>query len=576
MTIPPHRSYSKKRFLWPAFGFLFAAGVFACAFAIFPPDQSRGWEPRRSLGLIFGVWLVLLGGLPGLYRGVHSIVLALKRSGRAPEAAAASSNEPKPDAGRAAAWLCGFLALIVMVVYGWYALNGRFSNQSLSDDYYRQLADAFRHGQLALLAQPDPALAALENPYEPGARLGIPYPWDVSYYGGKYYLYWGPAPVLGQILLEAILPFEVHAAALVIFFASALACSLFGILYALWQRYFRGLSLWAFSAVLATVALGNPILWILSRPAVYEVAILAGQFFLVAGIWLALPVLFRRPVSGLRLGLAGVFWALAVGSRATMAIPVIALAATCGVALLRQAGKPFAKWAALFVPLALGAMALMGYNYTRFGSVFEFGEHYQLTGFDQFHNRGQFFSPAYLGANLYNYLLNPFDPVKRFPFILPVKSTTALPFFVPGTYWPQKVTGILIGLPFLYAIIPWLWCILAPGKRNRIDPALRRFSLLLLLVGFLEFSLLLFFLSNNMRYAFDCIPTLLMLSAIAAWGMLARLREHPEYGWVRWLIAAWMLASVLFSLLLGISGENSQFLNYNPELFQKLSGWIGF
>jgi hypothetical protein len=68
-----------------------------------------------------------------------------------------------------------------------------FSHNAVT--YYSQLAEAFRHGQLSLLTPPKPQLLALADPYLPA--LNAPYRMhDASLYGGKYYLYFGPAPVL--------------------------------------------------------------------------------------------------------------------------------------------------------------------------------------------------------------------------------------------------------------------------------------------------------------------------------------------------------------------------------------------
>ena len=76
----------------------------------------------------------------------------------------------------------------------WYSSAGHFPVFPHIQNDYVDLGTAFLRGQLALLERPDPRLADLGDPYEFTQRKGIPYRWDASYYGGKYYLYWGPAP----------------------------------------------------------------------------------------------------------------------------------------------------------------------------------------------------------------------------------------------------------------------------------------------------------------------------------------------------------------------------------------------
>lgn len=56
------------------------------------------------------------------------------------------------------------------------------------------LAQAFLAGHLYLTIPPDPRLLALPDPYDPGQNHLYRLP--ASLYKDRYYLYWGPAPVL--------------------------------------------------------------------------------------------------------------------------------------------------------------------------------------------------------------------------------------------------------------------------------------------------------------------------------------------------------------------------------------------
>jgi hypothetical protein len=88
--------------------------------------------------------------------------------------------------------------LIVFTVYLWFGSFGLWTNLPTITTYYDKLATAFQHGNLSLDEKPDPALLALENPYDPDARAGIKIkvPTDFSFYNGKYYLYFGVVPAL--------------------------------------------------------------------------------------------------------------------------------------------------------------------------------------------------------------------------------------------------------------------------------------------------------------------------------------------------------------------------------------------
>ena len=64
-------------------------------------------------------------------------------------------------------------------------------------DAYMQQLDAFEKGQIELDLDVNPQLAALNNPYDTGARdkKEVAYHWDRAYYNGKYYSYFGLAPL---------------------------------------------------------------------------------------------------------------------------------------------------------------------------------------------------------------------------------------------------------------------------------------------------------------------------------------------------------------------------------------------
>ena len=67
---------------------------------------------------------------------------------------------------------------------------------------YAELAKAMAHGQLYLEEEPPQWLQEMENPYDKGARdelqkqTGEAYLFDVAYYEGHYYVYFGVLPVL--------------------------------------------------------------------------------------------------------------------------------------------------------------------------------------------------------------------------------------------------------------------------------------------------------------------------------------------------------------------------------------------
>ena len=64
-----------------------------------------------------------------------------------------------------------------------------------SNNIYYQQFDAYVKGQLHLDVPVDDRLLTIANPYDPLKRNGITVLWDHAFYNGKYYSYYGHAPI---------------------------------------------------------------------------------------------------------------------------------------------------------------------------------------------------------------------------------------------------------------------------------------------------------------------------------------------------------------------------------------------
>ena len=97
----------------------------------------------------------------------------------------------------------GMTCALVIGIFYWSAETGFFEANSpeAKDSYYNLLVQGFRSGQLNVTKEAPPELASLANPYDPVANA--PYVWDtrhlsyeMSYYKGKLYLYYGVTPAM--------------------------------------------------------------------------------------------------------------------------------------------------------------------------------------------------------------------------------------------------------------------------------------------------------------------------------------------------------------------------------------------
>ena len=507
--------------------------------------------------------------------------------------------------GYAAAGRCLLFVLtgaFVFLAYVFFTTLGTWTNWPPTTDYYDRLALAFAAGHLHVKEAPDPALVALQNPYDPDARKGIPgleieaagTIWDMSLYGGRIYLYWGPAPALVLLGLRAALPGVVGDQ--YVTFAGLVGTFLFGalILLRLRRRFFADLPLWMTIAGLLVLAFANPGPWLLFSPRIYESAIATGQCFLMAGTYLAFTALDKQSPFRWRLALAAVLWACAVGSRATLAIAVAYLSVMVVGWLAwtsRREGQTrsgLLSAAAFGLPLVVAAGMLAWYNYARFGSIFEFGFRYAITMLDQNRYRAVLFSSSYLGPNAYMYLLNPPSLSGLFPFVKPVWNEEYVMAFnsrFHAIYNSERIIGLIYVAPFLlFGLVPLAaaftgmprlvrtWAVSdsrdEAGANGRIFDW---FTLTLCGLGLLQLLVVFLVFYATMRYFMDAIPTLVILSMLGFWHLYRRL---PQNGLLRggFILGASGLAlfTILMGVLIGFSSDVPRLKAVNPALLVHL------
>jgi hypothetical protein len=352
------------------------------------------------------------------------------------------------------------------------------------------------------------------------------------------------------------------------FFFAGLFIFLTLLILEIWKHYIPETPRSAVILGIAFVGLLNPIPFALLDSLIYEAAIASGQFFLIGGIyWLVIA--FRKP-SVPKLVLAGIFWALAVASRNILAVPVAFLGLVVLLwAIKTQRAKAFGLVLAVGLPIALGVVGLVWYNFVRFGSFTEFGLRYQFTSFPLHDQFDETFSAAYIPPNLFKILFNPVEQRDSFPFIRATRwaGPDWLEWDYPEFYllWAEGITGIFVGSPFV------IFAFLAGVRRKKeLD------WILLSLAGsvLLTFATLQFFFYTVMRYHLDFLPALSLLAAIGFWNGLNLLRTRPVAKWsFAALGGALFVYGLVISFLLTISSHLNRFEEFNPDLLEQMR-WL--
>ncbi|WP_404422618.1 hypothetical protein [Nibricoccus sp. IMCC34717] len=425
-------------------------------------------------------------------------------------------------------------ASVVAVVLTYIATLLLFrGTQVLTDQeigHYQSLTAGILKGQTHLTVEPDPRLAALENPW--AGHQGIPRLHDATYFNGRYYLYFGVTPV---------------------FLAYAPVKLLFGVYptNSLVTAWFVALgflgyaALWLRLAAASTQRLPSWLVhvgvWVLGAGAQTGILLCSEEFYCVpiasayaCSAWMLYFVFraYQEAATGRTLGFAfaaSTCAGLLLGSRpnwlfasCVLVVPVLSLLAA------RRRGETTgpslgAMLAATLVPVCAAGAALAWYNAVRFGSPFEFGVHHQFAASDQRHIA--LWTTRVYAYHLFHYLF----------------ATPVLSLYYPFASFRETALGLLGWAPFSLLGLVALGASVVSALRRRWS-VWSAAACLAGVVGVINLLALAGVAFQNERYSVDFIPPL-TFAALCLVGLLAR--SLPKSG--ASLLLALMILNIGFS-----------------------------
>lgn len=362
-----------------------------------------------------------------------------------------------------------FLALecIILVFVG--SMNPSFLGFDITDDgivfselaykhhnQYDELAQAMLQGKTYIDNNDVPqSLIDMDNPYDTTARYftssltGDTYRWDVAYFEGHYYVYFGIVPLLLMYLpFRAIVDAPFPSAVGVIAFAFIFAIGVFKLLGIICEKKFKNVSVGTFLlTALATVNCCG-VMFLVKRPDFYSVPIMTGLAFVIWGIFLWIKGLNTEKLRNLFFVAGSLCLALSVGCRpqlvlvCVLALPIFAKYFFTEKKITTKKG--LMNILVLAVPFVIVAAGIMYYNYIRFGSVTDFGSGYNLTTNDVT-RRG--FDFGRTGLGIFTYLFQTPQFTATFPYIKPVEIDTQ---YMGKTIYEFCFGGLITSLPVLW------------------------------------------------------------------------------------------------------------------------------
>ena len=402
----------------------------------------------------------------------------------------------------------------------------------------------------------------MDNPYDPVAReeLGVDFHWDHVFYNNKYYVYFGVAPVILTFIPYKILTGEslttYHATQI---YTALFIVGMFLLLYNIYKYFCKDNKLKLYLLLASVLSIIS--VWIcVSRPALYCTAIAAGLCMAIWSLYFYTKAVYGENdlnKSILYATLGALFGALTFACRPPIALINI-VAIPLVIIFFKKYGfnkKVVSKVLIAIIPYIVIGALLMIYNHARFGSVFEFGQSYQLTEADQ-HNYLNIFSRISLPAIKYGLEYN-FFLIKPFTNVFPYVS----------------ISGMFINFPIL--LIPYLLFLCKEFRKSLKD---KKVLVVYIVLMVLPFAVSVF---NSIgspfpveRYFTDIYYILAILCFISIVNYFSIQKNEKKSNIFKYIIYVLTIITLITCVLLFFVPRDKNFTEYYPDINTNINNFI--
>ncbi len=468
-------------------------------------------------------------------------------------------------------------AVVCIILTGITFMSVFFTGEALLDEFpledkytsdqYEQLFSSFYEGRVDINVDVtaeemektgDPYDLTMRRANDPAGDY-----WDRAYFDGKFYSYFGIAPIFTVYCPVYFLTGKVPSAVLSSMLVTIYAVIFLSLLYMeLLRRLTDDPPL--IPALLGHLALifASSILALNSEMLFYFIAVISGIGSLAAFFYFLLKAFFETSLKKrcVFLVLTGISIVLTAGSRPNMLIYcAAALTAVIYIASgredhckvkVKESPKLYALYGcALGVPVLLGAAGLMTYNYSRFGDPFEFGFSYQLTVSNALANG---ISLSYIPAAVYHYFIEPPEYRSEFPFVS--LATGSLQIYPRYTYITNCM-GVL-NYPIIMAAF------LYPAVRRRMKGFRGAFTLTLMICAVVLAFVDMCKAGAHYRYTADILLPLIVAALVVMFSLLSSFENVSQraYAFAYTAAVLALCATITLGFLLIFANENSYYM----------------
>lgn len=378
---------------------------------------------------------------------------------------------------------------------------------------YEQLFDALMKKQLYIDYKPSAELMAMENPYDADLRteLGVSYLWDRAFFDGRFYSYFGIAPIILIYFPFYFITHSIPSAHTVCFIMSAVSVPVITALTVKAQTAFmKKVNLPLLLMSILAVQAGSLVFMVQSSADMYYTAVQSGILFLALFLLFSVCAYSAQGVSKkcVYFALSGVSLAFLAMSRPNLLVYFLLAVPIYLNTLFDKSftpGKKLAQVMSFAVPAALGAAFVMWYNFARFGSVTDFGANYQMT----VHDVSEYsFAFSLFIPSLYYYFIELPGFTADFPYLEIDFVNVARSFGYNGYIYLTSTVGAM-SFPAV------LGCATAPsvlwGEKNRVKQGFVWLAILTsVFLAFFDTC----FAGVNIRYLADIMLVVILLSSL--------------------------------------------------------------
>ena len=427
-------------------------------------------------------------------------------------------------------------------------------------------------------------LKALDDPYNSNSvRKNIKYKWDVAYYNGHYYTYYGPVPVVLVFLPVYLLTGSMLGTRFFTLIVAAIIAWLMCRLVVGIAERRKNLNVWTVVGTMLSFLLVTQIPSCFRQAKFYELSPMMSIMFALAGINVFYSIYKNKKISYSYLALGSTLMALAVGCKATGILYSLVIIPFL-IKLLYNNGrfnysdknkvlnflvKIFNKnnikaIVAIMVPYIVIGTMIMIYNAVRFDSPFDFGVNYQLTVYNV-----KYFSIKSIGK-LPSVIISGLLQLPRFsaefPFVHPsLEHTQYMGYLFTYLGWVGIITYPVM---WTLALLPWSM------KRGIKTMQEKSFVIASLCVGGFLTYMIIAVGGISLRYPIEYLFLLFIPVIYIIMDLEEACRKHELTKYFVMALLGVVLIALFINCGLYLSEEWNTAFSEKPELFYKL--WKSF